>query len=57
MAEIDAIGVSVPATFSTANFAELIPQIGYDRASKLAKWMLDARQTWNDVVDKLNDRS
>ena len=42
---------------STANFAELIPQIGYDRASKLAKWMLDARQTWNDVVDKLNDRS
>lgn len=42
---------------STANFAELIPQIGYDKASKLAKWMLDARQTWKDVVEKLNDRS
>ena len=42
---------------STANFVELIPLIGYDRASKLAKWMLDARQTWKDVIDKLNDRS
>ena len=38
---------------STANFAELLPRIGYDRASELARWMLDAGQTWEEVVAKV----
>lgn len=39
---------------STANFAELVPQIGYDRASFLAREMLSNGETWMDVVPRLN---
>ncbi|MEI6534741.1 MAG: aspartate ammonia-lyase, partial [Verrucomicrobiaceae bacterium] len=38
---------------STANFAELLPQIGYDKASELAKWMLEGKRTWGGVLEKL----
>ena len=38
---------------STANFAELAPQIGYDEASSLAKEMLSKGETWADVVQRL----
>jgi aspartate ammonia-lyase len=38
---------------STANLAELVPTIGYDRASSLAKRMLDEGLYWGDIVDEL----
>jgi aspartate ammonia-lyase len=38
---------------STANFAELVPVIGYEKASRLAKEMLDNDETWPDVQLKL----
>lgn len=39
---------------STANFAEMVPVIGYERASRLAKEMLQKGETWADVLPRLN---
>ena len=38
---------------STANFAALVPTIGYETASRLAKDMLASGKTWADVQRKL----
>ncbi len=38
---------------STANFAEMVPEIGYSRASELARNMLDTGKTWPDVLASL----
>ena len=38
---------------STANFAELLAWIGYDKVSELAKWMLEESQTWGGVLERL----
>lgn len=35
---------------STANFAELVPVIGYDKASKLARKMLAEGLSWTDIA-------
>lgn len=34
---------------STANFTELVPLLGYEEASRLAKEMLKSGSTWNEV--------
>jgi aspartate ammonia-lyase len=38
---------------STANFAELVPVIGYEMASRFAKEMLANGETWIDVLPRL----
>lgn len=40
---------------STANFAEMVPEIGYSRASELARNMLDTGKTWPDVLASLKE--
>lgn len=40
---------------STANFAELVPLIGYERASVLAKGMLASGKTWADMQPLIKD--
>jgi aspartate ammonia-lyase len=42
---------------STANFAELVPVIGYERASSLAKAMLADGESWTDVAPRLAELS
>lgn len=46
-ADIDRCRANLEA--STANFAELVPTIGYERASALAKEMLAAGKIWPDI--------
>lgn len=38
---------------STANFAELVPTIGYENASRLANEMLATGKTWTDMLPRL----
>lgn len=38
---------------STANFTELVPLIGYEEASRLAKEMIRTGRTWNEAAPEL----
>jgi aspartate ammonia-lyase len=40
---------------STANFTELVPLLGYETASRLAKDMLASGKTWAEVKPQLED--